>query len=85
MKKAESVGMPRYFFRLAGSPTPDDQDGIVLSGPDEARSQAVIAAGEMLRDTDGRFWSSPEWRMHVTDEDGATVCEIRISGRGPEA
>ena len=56
-----------------------------VPGPDHARSQAVIATGEMVRDTDGRFWDGPEWRMHVTDEDGATVCEIRISGRGADA
>ena len=75
--------MPRYFFHFAGSPMPDDSLGTVLPGTDDARTQAVIATGEMLRDLNGAFWNDPEWRMHVTDEDGATVCEIRISGQGP--
>ncbi|MBP1807715.1 DUF6894 family protein [Rubellimicrobium aerolatum] len=77
--------MPRYFFHLVGSPMPEDSLGTVCPGPEDARSQAVVAAGEMLRDIDGAFWDGPEWRMHVTDEEGATVCEIRISGRGPSA
>jgi hypothetical protein len=73
--------MPRYFFTLDGAELGPDQDGTVLTGPDEAQSEAVIAAGQMLRDADGHFWNRPEWRMHVTDEAGATVCDLRISGR----
>ncbi len=36
--------MPRYVFSLSASPIREDEDGVVLPGPDEAR--AVIAAGE---------------------------------------
>ncbi len=39
--------MHRYYFHLAGSPIPEDEDGVVLPGPEKARAQAVIAAGEM--------------------------------------
>ena len=75
--------MPRYFYNLPGSPTPDDKVGVLLAGPEEARSQAVVAAGEMLKDIDGGFWSGPEWRMHVTDHEGSTVCMLRIEGSMP--
>jgi len=45
---------------LAGSPSPHDEDSIVLASPEETRTQAVIVAGEMLQDVKDKFWSSPE-------------------------
>ena len=71
--------MPRYFFHVHdGNAVPDD-DGVELSGAEEARAQAVLAAGEALRDTAQRFWRHPEWSMHVVDESGETVCRLRFS------
>ena len=35
---------------------------------------------EELKDADGRFWNDGEWSMHVVDENGATVCQLRFSG-----
>jgi hypothetical protein len=72
--------MPRYFFNTDGGPYPAADEGVDLKGPKEARSEAVIHAGEMLKDIDGQFWDKPEWRMHVTDEQGATVCILTIKG-----
>ncbi len=73
--------MPRYFFNIEGGlhPAPDEE-GILLPSPDEARAQAATAAGEMLKDLDGRFWDDSEWQMHVTDEQGVTVCILAIKG-----
>jgi hypothetical protein len=56
-----------------------DNEGIELSGSYEARAEAVVAAGEMLRGVGGRFWNSREWRPWVTDETGYTVCALRFS------
>ena len=50
-------------------------------GPDDAREQAVIAAGEALRDTGRRFWKERGWRMWVVNESGETVCEIDVFGK----
>ena len=72
--------MPRYFFNVEGGPYPDPDDGIDLKGAEQARDAAVVMAGEMLKDADGRFWGGPDWRLHVTDEDGATVCMLTIKG-----
>ena len=72
--------MPRYFFNIEGGPYPDPDDGIDLAGPEQARAAAVTLAGEMLQDVDGQFWGAPEWRLHVTDEEGATVCMLSIRG-----
>ncbi len=72
--------MPRYFFHIEDGRLSSDTVGIVLDGPKEARSQAVMTAGVMLRDLDGEFWDAPEQRIHVTDEWGATVCALFVRG-----
>lgn len=71
--------MARYFFHVQnGSDFPDDT-GTECPGPDAARALAVKTAGEMLKDLGGRFWNTGEWRMHVADETGQTVCRLRFS------
>ena len=72
--------MPRYFFNTEGDQYPPDEDGVVLNDPDEARSAAVILAGEMLKDIDGQFWGKAEWRLEVTDEEGATTSVLTVRG-----
>ena len=59
--------------------TISDHDGVELADHDEARTQAVIAAGEALRDTGRRFWNTGEWQMVVTDITGAMVCTLKFS------
>ena len=72
--------MPRYHFNVHDSQDIAEEDGLILNGPEEARALAVTAAGEALRDLGDRFWKSSEWQMHVTDEQGATVCDLRFTG-----
>lgn len=72
--------MPRFFFNTEGDGYPPDREGTVLPGPDAARSEAVVLASEMLRDIDGKFWGAAEWRLHVTDEQGGTVCVLTVRG-----
>jgi hypothetical protein len=71
--------MPRYFFHFRDDKLMLDKEGLELSGLDEARTQAVVASGEALRDFGGKFWRDTTWRMWVTDEAGATVCTLRFS------
>ena len=77
--------MPRYFFNLEGGPYAEPDGGTDLKGPEEARAAAVTLAGEMLQSIDGQFWGEPEWRLHVTDQQGATVCTLTITGTTGEA
>lgn len=72
--------MPRYFFNIQDGQDIADDTGTVCADAIEARAEAVVAAGEMLRDLDGRFWQISDWRMQVTDEQGATVCTLSIKG-----
>ena len=71
--------VPRYFFHVHDSVDIIDHEGTDLPGPDEARAEGIVAAGEMLRDLDGRFWNDPEWRMWVTDEAGQMVCALKFT------
>ena len=71
--------MPRYFFHVHDGQSFSDEDGVELGGIDEARDQAVVAAGEALRDKGGKFWKGGEWFMRVVDENGETVCRLRFS------
>jgi hypothetical protein len=71
--------MARYYFHVQDGVRAIDHTGTELDGADEARGMAVLAAGEALKDLGAGFWDSPEWRMWVTDEDGATICAFRFS------
>jgi hypothetical protein len=41
---------------------------------------AVFASGEMIRAHAEQFWEDRDWQMHVIDEHGASVCNLRFSG-----
>ena len=72
--------MPRYFFHVHDGHAMIDHEGTELAGPDEARQQAITAAGEILRDQDKTFWNGEDWNMHVKDEVGRTVCTLLFAG-----
>jgi hypothetical protein len=71
--------MARYFFNVHdGKDLPDDR-GTELADRDEAHRQAIVTAGEILRESGRKFLRGHAWEMHVTDEAGATVCRLRFS------
>jgi hypothetical protein len=59
-----------------------DEDGIEVPDADEACAQAVVAAGEALRDKGRTFWNSGDWLMEIIDETGAPICALRFSAGG---
>jgi hypothetical protein len=73
--------MPRYFFNVRDGANLIDNDGTVLSDVAEAREQAVVAAGEAIRDMGARFWAGELWEMTVIDESGATVCALTFTAK----
>jgi hypothetical protein len=68
--------MPRYFFNIE-SERPDTL-GVELPDRKTARSEAIKAAGEILRDIDGAL-SAEEWIMVVSDESGEILLELKFS------
>lgn len=82
--------MPLYVFNVHDGQSPLEQDppdieGTLLADPEAARSAAVVFAGEQLKDLDGKVWSGSDWTLAVTDQEGATVCTLRVSGSWGEA
>jgi len=71
--------MPRYFFNVHDGNDLPDHEGTELPGSNEAHRQAIVTAGEMLRDIDREFLRGDVWQMHVTDETGKTVCRLKFS------
>jgi len=46
----------------------------VLAGEAEARAEAIVVSGEMLRDLGGTFW-----QVRLEDEAGNKVCALTFS------
>jgi hypothetical protein len=71
--------MPRYFFNVHDGQDLTDTEGVELLGRNEAHRQAIITAGEMLKETSREFLAGDVWEMHVTDSSGGTVCRLKFS------
>ena len=72
--------MPHYVFTVQDSAPAPDTVEIQLDGPQRARALAMAEAGEMLRDHADRSWPATDWWVQVTDEQGAPLCRITVSG-----
>ena len=71
--------MPRYFFHVIDGKEMLDTVGTVLAGEAEARAEAIVVSGEMLKDLGGAFWNNGEWQVRVEDEAGNKVCALTFS------
>ncbi|MDF3063571.1 MAG: hypothetical protein K0S06_3680 [Microvirga sp.] len=71
--------MPRYFFHIVDGEEIIDDEGTTLAGVEEARAEAIVVSGEMLRDLGGKFWGNGQWQIRVTDEAGDKVCALTFS------
>jgi hypothetical protein len=71
--------VPRYFFHVHDGKNIPDPQGVDLPSVAEAREQAIVAAGEMIRSDGHTVWNGSEWRMEVTDDTGGHVFTLRFS------
>jgi hypothetical protein len=68
--------MPRYFFHIEeGEDLPDDE-GTELTDATTARAQAIMTAGQILKDLGQQVWDGEAWTMTVVDETGVRICQI---------
>ena len=76
--------MPKYFFHVDdGTLTPDAQ-GLDLPDLSAAKAEAIHAAGSMLSDFDGHFWSAgTPWTMQVTDEADNLLFSLQFTAKIP--
>ena len=70
--------MPRYFFHVEDHNRFPDEDGTVLADLAEARVEAVLVAGAMLREHASEFWNTGEWRVVVTDAKQLILFTLRF-------
>ena len=77
--------MTRYFFNVHDGRHIIDEIGTDLPDIAAVRQEAVRSATDLLhanRDID--LWNGQEWKMVVTDGDGAEVLTLRFSGSSRE-
>lgn len=71
--------MPKYIFNFPSSPDLDPIEDH-FNGPDAVLEEAARLAGQLLKDQAVDFWTSPDRRLYVTDEQGTVVCTVRAIG-----
>ncbi|CAO4136711.1 DUF6894 family protein [Methylorubrum extorquens] len=71
--------MARYFFDVIDGETRIDRVGTECGSPEEARAEAIVTAGEMVRDALRHFRESSEWQMIVRDEERRPFLNLRFS------
>lgn len=73
--------MPRYFFQIQTFVRVADRQGMVLPNQAAARTEAIRASGEMMRDGAESFWSTRPWSVTVTDESGLILLRLEMDDR----
>ncbi|MBV8687050.1 MAG: hypothetical protein JOZ90_06170 [Alphaproteobacteria bacterium] len=68
--------MPRYFLHLKDGNRVDDEDGMVLDGPEQVREEAVRSARDMMCDQVRQGRLSLKDRIEVEDEAGNPVLTL---------
>lgn len=71
--------MARYFFDIIDGETRIDTLGTECASHDEARAEAIMTAGEMVRDALRHFREISEWQMIVHDEERRPFLNLRFS------
>ncbi len=77
--------MPRYFFNLDNHAFDEDHEGTVLSDADEARMQAVVFAGDYLRDHPEIVGDGTRFKVAVVDEAGTVLLNVVVTVETPDA
>jgi hypothetical protein len=76
--------MPRYFFNVYHERSTIDDEGEELPDRHEAWRSATLAAGEMIKEIDGKLVPGREWRLEVTDEFRNPLYVIHVSAEKPK-
>ena len=68
--------MPRYHFNIHDGIRGRDADGLEFATWQDARSEAVRYAGEVLTEDSKRVALDEDWRMEVTDDVGLVLFSL---------
>ena len=75
--------MPRYFFDTESHTHVGDDVGTDLAGPDAARVQAVVFAGDYLSENPDLLSGADTFRVAVRDEAGTVLLTVSITATEP--
>src|SRR5687768_5540041 len=75
----QGAHMSRYFFNITDGQDIHDTEGTELADIGEARDQAIVAAGEMIKHNGNTVWNGSPWMMNVVDEAGTLVFTLTFS------
>jgi hypothetical protein len=76
--------MPKYFFNVHHERSVTDEEGEELPDRHEAWRAATQAAGQMIKEIDGKLVPGREWRLEVTDEFRNPLYVIHVSAEKPK-
>ncbi len=68
--------MPRYFFHVVNGEFLPDPVGVECATADDVKAQAVISAGEMLKDHGLKIWNTQRFYMFVADDQNNTRLKL---------
>lgn len=77
--------MPRYFFDIDNHERYVDEEGTDLAGADDARVQAVIFAGDYLRENPGLVRDGGHLGVAVRDHLGTILLTVAVTASDPTA
>ena len=80
--------MPRYFFHIVDGGLDPDLEGTELPDAQRARCEAIVYAGQTIRDRPDIVTRDGELRVEVTSEGGMLVTTVLvrlIDALSPEA
>ena len=70
----------RFFFNLAGAIYDPDNEGVELPSMSAARTMAVQAAAELIRDRPELVWRGEEVRVEVTNSEQLVLFTVIVFG-----
>lgn len=73
--------MPMYCFLIHDGRGQPHSDPVELPNLKAARAEAVVLAGQILKDADGAFWEEgSNWRVDIADHNRLTLYSVLLVG-----
>ena len=70
--------MERFYFNVMDGASAPDREGVLLSGLDAARIEAVRLTGALLSEAPASACAGDDWRVEVVDQRGLTLFMITV-------
>ena len=71
--------MPRYFFDIIDGTREEDLEGSEFRSLDDARTQAIRFAGELLRHHSDMIWDGHDLKVEVSNGERVALFAVVVS------